>query len=114
MRNTSVVKTQFAPHKVTAFQVKYSPHAERDLREAWRHIAQHNKDAADRFLLAVDTAVSSLVHSPEIGAPRPEMAKGIRMLVEGKYLIFYLVNGKKIMVARIIHGSRDRTKAFNS
>jgi plasmid stabilization system protein ParE len=49
---------------------------------------------------------------PERGAPRPGIGADIRMLVEGKYLIFYRFESKKIHVVRMLHGSQDRTVAF--
>jgi toxin ParE1/3/4 len=97
---------------VKSYQVKYSPKAESDLREAWRHIALDNMVAADQFFDAVGKNVNLLIEFPERGVLRPELRPNLRMLVEGKYLIFYSVFGKTIRVVRILHGSQDRTKIF--
>ena len=84
------------------------------MREAWRHIAQHNTVAADRLFDAVSEQVASLLDFPERGVLRPELSADLRMLVEDKYLIFYRIVEKEILVARVIHGSQDRTKIFIS
>jgi toxin ParE1/3/4 len=44
---------------------------------------------------------------------RDDVQKGMRMLVEGKHLIFYRVLEGRVEVVRVIHGSRDLTKIFN-
>jgi plasmid stabilization system protein ParE len=45
---------------VNSYQIKYSPRAERDLREAWRHIALNNIIAADQFFEAVNRNIDLL------------------------------------------------------
>jgi toxin ParE1/3/4 len=55
----------------------------------------------------------SLLDFPDRGAPRSELGEGLRMLVEGKYLIFYRVVESEVAVVRVLHGSQDRTKAFS-
>jgi plasmid stabilization system protein ParE len=39
--------------------------------------------------------------------------KGIRMLVEGSYLIFYTIDGANVTIARVLHGARDIESEFN-
>ncbi len=44
-----------------------------------------------------------------MGAPRPELAPGARMLVEGSYLILYFAEPRAVRVVRVVHGARDIT-----
>jgi toxin ParE1/3/4 len=93
-------------------KVRYSPKAEQDLREAWRHVAHHNVVAAEKLFDAISGQVDSLKNFPERGTPRPEFGADLRMLVEGKYLIFYRIVKNEVLVSRILHGSQDRAKVF--
>jgi toxin ParE1/3/4 len=93
-------------------KVVFTPLAEADLREAWRHIAQHDPLAADRFFDAISERAANLSQFPERGAPREELGARIRMLVEGHYLVFYRVDEDAVRVVRVLHGSRDLTRLF--
>ena len=64
------------------FKVIFTPLAEAELREAWRHIAQHDLAAADRFFETVATRTGNLRHFPDRAAPRDNVRKGLRMLVQ--------------------------------
>jgi hypothetical protein len=41
-----------------------SPQYERDMEEIWEHIAQHNPDAADRVVMAVESMIELLGEFP--------------------------------------------------
>jgi plasmid stabilization system protein ParE len=45
-----------------------SPQYERDLAEIWNYIAQHNPDAADGAVLAIEQTIKLLGEFPRIGA----------------------------------------------
>jgi toxin ParE1/3/4 len=45
---------------------------------------------------------------PGIGAPRPEVTQGLRILPVGNYLILYIETGDGADVLRVIHGARDQ------
>jgi toxin ParE1/3/4 len=44
---------------------------------------------------------------PFSGAPRDDMAPGIRHLVVGDYLTLYRVRGDAIEIVRVLHGHRN-------
>ena len=52
-------------------QIIRSPQYQRDMLEVWDHIAQHNADAADRVVVAVETTIELLSEFPSIGTPCP-------------------------------------------
>jgi len=86
-----------------------SRRAEADLRSIWRYIASHNPDAADRVLLRLDRRLQVLRRYPAIGAPRSDIRPGMRMLVEGNYLLLYAYDTRKdeVDVIAIIDGRRE-------
>ena len=65
-----------------------SRRAEADLRSIWRYIAHDNPAAADRVVLRIDKKMQLLRRFPAIGALRNDLRRGMRMLVEGNYLLF--------------------------
>ncbi len=96
-----------------AFRVQVNVEAEEDLIGIWTDIAQHNSVAAEKYLRLFGQKIDSLYEMPERGQMRDDLLTGIRMLVEGKYLIFYRVIGARVEVLRVIQGSRDLTKIFS-
>lgn len=97
------------------FRVILRPQAKRDLRKIWLKIARENLSAADRFLAKIDGRVLSLTEFPERGAVRndvSDVSDGLRMLIEGNYLIFYRTKTRNVEILRVVYGSRDLTKLF--
>jgi toxin ParE1/3/4 len=96
-----------------SFRVQVNFEAEEDLIAIWASIAVHNPIAADKFVHLLGRKIDSLFEMPERGTMRDDVQKGMRMLVEGKYLIFYRLFESRVQVLRVIHGSRDLTKIFS-
>jgi plasmid stabilization system protein ParE len=44
---------------------------------------------------------------PLMGAPRPQLASGLRVIHHGSYAIYYLPRVDEILMVRVLHGSRD-------
>jgi toxin ParE1/3/4 len=95
------------------FKVIVLPRAKRDINKIWFEVAAANPTAADRLLLKFDARVLSLREYPERGAPRDELSRGLRIIVEGKYLIFYRVKGSRVEIVRVLHGAQDLLRQFN-
>ena len=94
------------------FKVILRQQAKRDLRKIWLKIASENLSAADRFLAKIDGRVLNLAEFPERGAVRNDLSDGLRMLIEGNYLIFYQTKTRSVEILRVVYGSRDLTKLF--
>ena len=92
------------------FRVKITARAERDLRDIWLIIAEHSLENADGFLHRLDMRIDSLVEFPDRGADRSDIFEGIRMLVEGSYLILYRRKATKVEVLRVVYGGMDLSK----
>jgi toxin ParE1/3/4 len=92
------------------FRVSLTAQAEEDLIAIWLSIAEYNPPAADRLLTLPDERIDSLVEHPDRGAPRPELGRDMRILVEGDYLVIYRVQKSGVTVVRVIHGARELRK----
>ena len=88
-------------------RVILSPHAESDLEEIGDFIARDNPRRAVSFVRELRSACVALGQSPGIGALRPELGEGIRMLPHGRYLIFHRQEGQTLRIERIMHSARD-------
>jgi toxin ParE1/3/4 len=91
-----------------------SRRAEADLRSVWRYIASDNPAAADRVLLRIDKRMQILRRFPEIGALRNDIRRGMRMLVEGSYLLLYEYASKKdeVELMAVVDGRRELSGLF--
>jgi toxin ParE1/3/4 len=86
-----------------------SPQYERDLAEIWLHIAQHNPDAADRVVMAIENTIELLGEFPGIGAPCPHLGPGLRRTLWREYLIYYRIRQDRVEIVRTLHGRRNIT-----
>ncbi|TPM30747.1 type II toxin-antitoxin system RelE/ParE family toxin [Mesorhizobium sp. B2-3-5] len=82
------------------------PQAAVDLEGLGDYIASHNPNAAVRFVDALERRWNLLTLHPFSGAPREDIAPGIRHLVVGEYLTLYRVTDDAIEILRVLHGHR--------
>lgn len=94
-----------------SFDICYLRTAECDLYNIIDYIARDNPAAAETFLQELDLSISNLAANPYMGRiPRDQRLKSLkyRMLVIGKYLVFYVVKEDEgiVQIRRVIHGAR--------
>ena len=92
------------------YKARYLGAAEADLLNIVDYIAVDNPRAADKMLDRFEKAVNRLEASPFAGkAPNDDelRKRNYRMLIVGKYLVFYKIKERTIEIHRIIHGARD-------
>lgn len=92
------------------FKIRYLSSAENDLDDIFDYIMRDNPSAAGSLLEKFDHSISQLAVNPEIGViPKDDRLKklGYRMLIVGKYLVFYVVKANTVQIRRIIHGARQ-------
>ena len=91
-----------------------SRRAEEELRQIWRYIAADNPMAADRLLLRIDDKLQLLRQFPGIGTLRDDIRPGLRMLVEGSYLLLYeyAPSSNAVELISVIDGRRDLSTLF--
>jgi toxin ParE1/3/4 len=91
------------------YEILYLKTAETDLYEIFDYVNQDDPGAALSLYQRIEDSISSLAQNPELGTvPGDDRLKnmGYRMLVVGKYLVFYIIKEKVIQIRRIIHGAR--------
>lgn len=93
-------------------QFQVSANARSDLEEIWVYIAQDNLQAADGLMRAIVSRFSLLASMPDLGRSREELARGLRSLPLGNYVIFYRKLSDGVAVVRVLHGARDLPPIF--
>lgn len=91
-----------------------SRRAAEELRQIWRVVAADNVAAADRLLLRIDAKLQILLRFPEMGAARDDIRRGLRVLIEGSYLLLYEHNVADgvIELITVVDGRRDLGRLF--
>jgi toxin ParE1/3/4 len=88
------------------------PRAVQDLDQIASYIAQDNTDAAVELIDQFTLRFRLLARRLRIGAPRPELAEGLRSSNLGPYLIFYREAGEGIEIVRRLHGRGNVAREF--
>lgn len=78
----------------------------------WLYIGQDSPKQADRFVDLLLEKIIPLVSLPQMGIARDDLQEGLRMLVFRDYLIFYVDTPDRLVVVRVLHGSRDVSAVF--
>jgi toxin ParE1/3/4 len=62
---------------------------------------------ATRFLSRLESRIRRAAAFPFSGAPRPQLARDLRVIFHQKYAVYYLVRPGELVIVRVLHGSRD-------
>ena len=92
------------------FQVRLLKIAEEDFTEIISYIAADNINAANSLADKIEKNLELLSENPKLGRiPRDEEIRnlGYRYIIVQNYIIFYTIEGKSILVHRILHGARN-------
>jgi toxin ParE1/3/4 len=89
-----------------------SDKARSDLLRIYRYLEERSPNAADAFGRRIDANFANLVRFPFIGRERSWLAPGIRCLVVGRHLIFYLVDSEQITIVQVIDARMDVDEEF--
>ncbi|MFZ0942680.1 MAG: type II toxin-antitoxin system RelE/ParE family toxin [Syntrophobacteraceae bacterium] len=89
------------------------PRARSDLADIWDYIADDSEVRADAFVEAIDQKFHALAAQPNLGRGRDELAKILRSLPVGRYVIFYRPIPGGVEIIRVLHGSRDVDAIFH-
>ena len=82
--------------------------AEADLEEIGLYIAQDNPNRALSFVAELRKSCFELDRLAEVYPVLfLDQGRAVRRRVFGRYLIFYHIRDNDVIVARIMHGSRD-------
>ena len=89
------------------------PSSRTDLIEIWDNIADDSEARADKFIDELDKKFQVLAKKPNLGRLRDELAKDLRSVPFGRYIIFFLPLADGIELVRVIHGARDLDALFH-
>jgi toxin ParE1/3/4 len=81
--------------------------AERDIEEIGDFIARDNPRSAVTFITGLRDRCRHIAELPRAAPLRPGLGKGVRCIVFGGYLIFYIVHVRVLEVRRVLHGARN-------
>jgi toxin ParE1/3/4 len=93
-------------------RLEFAPRAVRDLEEIAGYIAEDNPERATSFVDELERRCADLLHYPESGRDRSELAQRLRSKPHGSYVNFYTPDIALIRIERILHGARDLEAAF--
>lgn len=94
----------------TKYQVRLLKIAEEDFTEIISFIAADNPLAANSLAGKIENNLELLSDNPMLGRiPRDEEIRnlGYRYIIVQNYIIFYTVEGRTILIHRILHGARN-------
>lgn len=88
--------------------LEFSSEAESDLEQIADYIAKDNPHRALSFIRELRSNCEGLVAIPNGFplVPRYEQY-GIRRRVHGSYLIFYRIEGEKVVIIHVLHGATN-------
>ena len=87
-------------------KVVWTPEAEQDRDDIWRHIAADNVRAAARLDELFNDAAARLADHPKLG--RPGNIPGTRELIPHEsYRLVYEIDGETVWVLTLVHTARQ-------
>ncbi len=94
-------------------RIVLSDKADSDLLRIYRYLSERDQAAADTFIQRIDANFKNLARFPFIGRERSSLAAGLRCLVVGRHLVFYIVAAEQIAIVRVIDGRMDVEEEFH-
>lgn len=86
--------------------------ADDDLHEIYSYLYPLNPQAAQDQIADINEKFRQLVRFPFIGRERSTFAPGLRSVVSGPKVIFYLVTDDRIVIVRVLDGRMDLDEEF--
>jgi toxin ParE1/3/4 len=93
-------------------KIVISEQADADLLQIFQYLAERNPNAAGAIARDIDGKFRNLCDFPFIGRERSSLAHGLRSIVAGIHVIFYIVERDRIVVVRVLDGRRDIDAEF--
>jgi toxin ParE1/3/4 len=89
-----------------------SDRADADILQIYEFLTERNPAAAESLAHEIDRKFQNLSRFPFIGRERSSLARGVRSIVAGMYVIFYMVESDRVIIARVIDSRRDIDAEF--
>lgn len=93
---------------------RLSREARDDIGEIVNYIAKENIDAAIALDESFNDCFEMLGKWRESGRDRPDVHVGLRSFPHRRYVIFYRLEQKSVIIIRVLHGSRDTESIFRA
>jgi toxin ParE1/3/4 len=92
-----------------AYEVRFRPLAEADLADLYEYLSEHAGSAiGGAYIDRIETLCRTLSELPRRGAPRDDLAPGIRTLnFERRAVIAYRVGDSSVTIVRVFYAGRD-------
>ena len=89
--------------------------AEAELDEIWFYVASQSGDyeVADHIIDQITERFWLLAQRPHIGRQRDDLRPGLRSIPVGDYVIIYRLQGMRVYILHVLHGSRDIPKLIH-
>src|SRR5215218_9922425 len=92
---------------------RISRRADADFDAIWDYIARDSVEAADKVEAEIHSEIKRLAEMPGMGHEREDVRNAsYRFWRVHSYLIAYRMEGRTLIVVRIVHGARDLRKIF--
>ncbi|MHB8881560.1 MAG: type II toxin-antitoxin system RelE/ParE family toxin [Thermodesulfovibrionales bacterium] len=91
------------------FSVDITAAAESDVADIWEYIGQDKPEAASAFVLRLEEQIGTLEIFPERCQLVPEnelLSTAYRHLVYGNYRTIFKIVGSRVIILRVLHGTR--------
>lgn len=87
----------------------YTTEAKADLKLIWGDsVKRFGLQQADSLRARIDeTMRTTILAFPNSGRLRPELGHGVRSFPIVPFVVFHRVDGKNVVVLRVLHGRRD-------
>ncbi|QIM15276.1 type II toxin-antitoxin system RelE/ParE family toxin [Leucobacter insecticola] len=90
---------------------RLTPAAQRDLSSIWDYTFEiWNVQQAETYFLDIKEAIERVARDPDRGRSCDDIREGYRRYAVGSHLIFYVLQGDRIDVMRILHQRMDPTR----
>lgn len=88
-------------------RLRLSALAEADLDAIADYIAADSPERALGFVRGLRGQCQQVAEFPLAYRERPELCEGLRACPFGGYMIYFMVSEDEVLIARILHASRD-------
>lgn len=92
-------------------EIELSAQADHDIADIVKYLAMDDPEAARRFFGRLTERIVQLSRFPKLGRMRSDIGDNVRALLISPYIALYRIVGLKLVVLRIVHGSRDLSAA---
>lgn len=89
-------------------EIRFRPLAEADLEALYEYLAYAGPAVAAAYIERIEAACRALSEMPHCGAPRDDLASGIRTLnFKRRAVIAYRIGESSVTIVRVFYAGRD-------